>query len=85
MRYIFTNNWIYLAKIMGYSWDIFGKKYGIYFGKYGIYIFGKKYGRYWDKTIGYFMGYLRPKIWGILPKNNGIYNGIYFSKAMACI
>ena len=64
MGYIFTNNWIYLAKIMGYSWDIFGKKYGIY----------------WDKTIGYFKGFMRQKLWDILLKNYGIYYGLYLTK-----
>ena len=63
--------------------DIFGKNYEIYLEKYGI--FGKKYGIYWDKTIGYFMGYMRQKLWDILSKNYGIYYRIYFSKAMAYI
>ena len=43
-------------------------------------IFGKNYGIYWAKTIGYFIGYIRQKLWDIVGKRYRIYfqnYGIY--------
>ena len=40
----------------------------------------KNYGIYWAKTIGYFMAYIRQKLWDIIGKNYEIYYVIYWLK-----
>ena len=60
MGYIKKNLKDILDKIMGYILKNMG------------YIW-KNYGIYWAKTIGYFIGYIRQKLWDILEKNYEIY------------
>ena len=37
------------------------------------------------KTMGYIIGYIRPKVWDILGKHYGIYYGIYWLKIVGYI
>ena len=61
MGYIQQTLWDILSKTMGYI----RKNYGIYGAKLWD-IFGNNRGIYRATTIGYFMGYIWPKLWDIL-------------------
>ena len=52
-------------------WDIFRKIRDIFRQNYWIFC---------ARTIGYFMGYIHPKLFVLLDKNYGIYYGIYWLK-----